>query len=110
MHWSALRDFRKEAMREETRVVQASVYSVIESNWRIIAQALAARNVLRPELEAMRDAYIECSLARHNEQLNVTAIQVEYFVANGLERAAVKALQDRGYTIYKNHCGIAVVK
>ena len=83
-----------------------NIYEQIEDNWRTISQPLASRNVQRPELEAMRDAYIRSAMARFRGE----ETPAEFWVSDWYEAQYVKFLQNRDYVIYKKNCGLAVVK
>jgi hypothetical protein len=87
--------------------MEKSIYQIIEDNWRIIGQSLASRNVMRPEIEAMKEAYITSCLARYNGE----TYEAEFHVKAGTAISeAITFLEDNDFLIYKKHCGRAVVK
>ena len=88
---------------------EKSIYQVIEDNWRVIGQALASRNVMRPEIEAMREAYIASSLARHNGDFCFETAEFHVKAGSTISEA-ITFLEDNDFLVYKKHCGRAVVK
>jgi hypothetical protein len=88
---------------------EKSIYQVIEDNWRVIGQALASRNVMQLEINAMREAYVASMLARHNGDFCVETAQF-HVRAGSVISEAITFLEDNDFLVYKKHCGRAVVK
>jgi hypothetical protein len=88
---------------------EKSIYRVIEDNWRVIGQALASRNVMHPEINAMREAYVTASLARYNGDFCFETAEFRVKAGSTISEA-ITFLEGNDFLVYKKHCGRAVVK